>query len=660
MSQTLRSKIIVMLLLISLVPVLTTGIISYVSSKEILSNKLESTSMQTVEEVRRGIDNYFSAVSNIVTIMSEDIVIKGSNKPETFEYSKKFISNVEASDVNILTTFIGTENNMYYTYPETKIDSNYDFKSRVWYTDALKNTDKINISNPYESATTGKIVVSISKAIINDSNEIVGVVGINLDLEQYSNSLSNVKIGKSGYLFIADELGNLIAHPDQTLIGTDTPATLSFWPEVSTNKAGFTKYNFKGDNRFGAYQTSDTTGWKIVATMYESELTNDTEVIFRTITYSFIILLIASVVIAIWFSNPISHNIKKLLNAFQNVANGDMTVKVDIKSKDEFKLLGEQFNDMVSNISVLLGNVKGSSDTVLETSVMLANMAEETNASVNEVVRAVEEVAHGATEQAQYSSDSVTTISDLSDNLNMVDEATEYIYGLTKNTKDLTDRGFKGVESLIYKSNETKTSTEKVSELVYEMNNSTNQINAISDTINNITAQTNLLALNASIEAARAGEAGKGFAVVADEIRDLAEQSKVSTIQIKAIVEDIKRKTELAVEAMGLTGKNVEEQVIVVDQTQTIFKEIMQGVEGLSEKVSEIRVSISDIAKKKENVISRIESISAISEETASASEEVSASTAEIARTMDEITQCAVNLQDLSQNLQTRLGSFKL
>jgi methyl-accepting chemotaxis protein len=647
-----------MLIVISLIPVVATGIISYKTSKDVLNAKLETTSSQTILEVTRGINNYFSAMSNLVEILSNDINIIEADNATYFEFAKGLITNTRNTDQNIINVFVGTENGMFYIDPAAELADDYDHKTRDWYMDAVKSPGKVIITDPYVDKASGKIVISLTKTIMKD-DQLVGVVGIDIDLATLSKSLSEIKIGDSGYIYITDQNGILISHPDASLIGTDKVSTYSYWDEAKTKQNGFTTYEDSGEEHFASYETSELTGWKVIASMNYSELSKDTQAIMNTLLIVLFLTAVIATLTAIVFSVPISKNIKALLSSFDRLAHGDMTTSVEINSKDEFHLLGKHFNEMAGNISKLIRDVSDASITVLDTSIVLSSMAGETNKSINEVARAVEEVANGATEQAQNSSDGAYSVTELSEKLNSVETATNFMDSLSKNANELTLQGLNRIDTLIHNSDSTMKSTAKVSELVFETSESMQKIDAISDTIDAITAQTNLLALNASIEAARAGESGKGFAVVANEIRKLAEQSKASTVKIKAIVEDISQKTTLSVDAMEVTNKNVQEQVALVDQTQTVFQEIMDAVHNLSDKVSEIRESTVDIAAKKEDIVSQIENISAISQESASATEEVTASTEEITVTMEEITQHAINLQKLSEQLQEKMNSFK-
>jgi methyl-accepting chemotaxis protein len=648
-----------MLILFSLIPIIITGSSAYLMAKKVLFEKLETTSAQTTEEISRGLDNYFRGMTNVLEILANDINLQDADNEIYFDFAKGLISNVKATDESIINVFVGTERGMFYTEPYSKLPEGFNHKTRDWYTDATQNTDEVIVTEPYIDSASGNLVVTLASAI-QKNGTLVGVVGIDIDLAALSNSLNDIKVGDSGYLFIATKKGTIITHPETALIGTDTVTTLPFWSEAKNNTKGFTSYEFEGEDRFASYTTSDITGWKVIGTMKYSELSDDTRSISLNIQIVLLLTGIAAVIVSILFTRPISKNIKTLLTAFDHVSKGDLTTRVSIKSKDEFQVLGQHFNKMSDNISMLIHNVNEASNTVLDTSITLSNMAEETSVSLREVAKAVEEVSKGSMEQAQSAVEGALSMNELSDKMSLIDESAITMDGLSTNANDLTLQGLKRAQHLIENSNKTMESTLTVSELVYETKESMKQIDAISNTIDEITAQTNLLALNASIEAARAGESGKGFAVVAGEIRNLAEQSKVSTVKIKEIVADISTKTALSVKAMEETNENMTEQLSIVNETRSFFTKIMEAMDDLTHKVSGIKDSTQEIVVKKDNAVSKIEDISSISQETASATEEVTASTEQITLTMEEIAGQALNLQELSQKLSDKINEFKI
>ena len=216
------------------------------------------------------------------------------------------------------------------------------------------------------------------------------------------------------------------------------------------------------------------------------------------------------------------------------------------------------------------------------------------------------------------------------------------------------------LDILIEKSEKTKESTIKVNEIIKDMYDSSLQISTISDALTNITDQTSLLSLNASIEAARAKEAGKGFSVVASEIGKLAEQSRISTEEIKDIIENIQHKAAIAAESVEATKVVVEEQDISVSQTQTIFEEILKSIDQMSESMKNIREQIVVTNSDKETLLSSIENISSVSQETASASEEVTASTEEISATMEQFSSYSLELKNLAIKLSEEAEKFKI
>jgi len=534
----------------------------------------------------------------------------------------------------------------------------YDATQRGWYKLALENKGKVVITPAYEDIVTKSNVVGIVKTVEKDG-KVVGVIGIDCTLSTLAERISEKKIGNTGYMFISDLSGKVLAHPNKEVVNTDSATKLNIWDKVKSEKSGFVKYEYDGKNKFGVYDTNELTGWKIVATLDESELSNDTKSIWQTTLIIILIMTIISIIMSFVLSNGIVYNIRKLKEVFAKASNGDLTVSIKALTKDEFHDLADSFNSMLSNISELMRNVSNSSNTVLETSTSLASMSEEITASINEVAKAIEDVSAGATDQVQNAQQGALEMEDLSKRLDKISINSDEMDKISNSTKELGSKGLYMIETLTEKSGKTKTATNEVNGIVQDMNESTKQINAISETIANITAQTNLLSLNASIESARAGEAGKGFAVVAEEIRKLAEQSQASTEEIKAIIASIQKKSDTAVESIKLTETVVNEQDLAVSQTHQIFREILKSIEIMITKVDEVKNSIVDINEKKKSTLAKIENISFISEQTASASEEVTASAEEITATMEELTKHSGELQKLAEQLGSEINKFK-
>ena len=656
--NTIRTKLVVSLVTICVIPLVITGIASYNRSKTILNDKLTLTSTQTLTEVNTGLKDYFHGFSNTIAMTSSNPAISNVDTDNNTAVILDIMKSVKESDKDILDIYYGTVSGKFFINPDAKMPDGYDAKQRGWYKLALENKGKVVITPAYEDIVTKSNVVGIVKTVEKD-DKVVGVIGIDCTLSTLAERISEKKIGNTGYMFIADLSGKVLAHPNKDVVNTDAAAKLNIWDKVKSEKSGFVKYEYDGKNKFGVYDTNELTGWKIVATLDESELSNDTKSIWQTTLIIILIMTIISIIMSFVLSNGIVYNIRKLKEVFAKASNGDLTVSIKALTKDEFHDLADSFNSMLSNISELMRNVSNSSNTVLETSTSLASMSEEITASINEVAKAIEDVSAGATDQVQNAQQGALEMEDLSKRLDKISINSDEMDKISNSTKELGSKGLYMIETLTEKSGKTKTATNEVNGIVQDMNESTKQINAISETIANITAQTNLLSLNASIESARAGEAGKGFAVVAEEIRKLAEQSQASTEEIKAIIASIQKKSDTAVESIKLTETVVNEQDLAVSQTHQIFREILKSIEIMITKVDEVKNSIVDINEKKKSTLAKIENISFISEQTASASEEVTASAEEITATMEELTKHSGELQKLAEQLGSEINKFK-
>jgi Methyl-accepting chemotaxis protein len=658
--NSIRTKLVISLFGICIIPLIILGYGSNKQAKLILNEKLKTTSQQTLLEMNDGINNYFNGFSSMTNMLSSNYNFINSDKEEAYSFTVAMLQNVKESNRDIYSVYFATEDGKFEIYPNEKMPYGYNPKEKSWYKKALEGNHQVIITLPFQDAQTGKNVVAIAKAVERDGN-VIGVCAMSVSVDTLLEKIGTKKIGNTGYIFISDIEGkNMIVNPNKDLIGSDNASKQSFWQDVKTQDKGFVTYEDNNVKRFGVYETNKATGWKLVATLDEKEIINDTNSILTTTSLITLVISLTSIILSLLLSRGIAENIKKLKGVFEKASKGDLTVSMVTYTKDEFMDLSNSFNEMIRNISRLMENVTKSSKTVLETSSNLASMSQEVTASISEVSKAIEDVSQGATTQSQNVQNGVLEMNDLSNRLDKISKNSYEMDKLSEKTKELGSKGLSMVDILAEKSNKTKLASNEVNDIVQDMNESTKIINTISEKISQITEQTNLLSLNASIEAARAGEAGKGFAVVAEEIRKLAEQSKTATEEIKNIIVNIQEKSNTVVKAIKVTEQVINEQDLSVNNTHDIFNEILNSIGGMINKVEEVKLSVADIDKKKCRVVTEIENISSISQENAAVSEEVTASTEEISGAMDKYTEYADELQLLAEKLNLEIKRFKI
>lgn len=658
--QSIKVKLMAILLLLCLVPIIISGLYSYYKTSELLAKEFQSSTTATMQEVNRGIDNYFLGFEGILNLLAEDTNFKNiDSSPENRKFAMELLSNVAKSNKDILRAYFGQPNKSFSIYPEADMGDNYDPTSRPWYKSALEKAGEVAYTDPFLSATDKKTVVSVSKAVENNG-KVVGVLSMSVDLEAVSKVTSTIPIGQKGYVFVTDTKGIMVAHPDKALIGGDSATTISYWNNVKSLKSGFEEYMYNGEKKYVVYTTNDRTGWKLMASLPKDELLSKTNVIkSANITISLVIGVIGAI-IAFLVSRNLTSKIIILNRTFEKASGGDLTAKVNINTKDEFGELGNNFNIMMRKIGELILNVRSSSEVIFKTSNDVNKMAEETNTAISEVAVTIDQVAHGASETAQDIQSGVAAINNLAGKIDVIDNLTSEMISISDESNRLSQEGLRVMNVLTDKTEKNIKSSESVSIVVSDMKSETEKISVITDTINQIAAQTNLLALNAAIEAARAGEAGKGFSVVADEIRKLAEQSTSATKQIQELISAIKNKSESAVQSMEISNSIVGEQGQAVIETRDIFNKILNSVNDLMKEIKLVQTATIETNNAKTEIVGRMQNISALSEESSASAEEVSATTEEVNAAMHEFTNSAVELKELSAELEKQINKFKI
>jgi len=371
---------------------------------------------------------------------------------------------------------------------------------------------------------------------------------------------------------------------------------------------------------------------RFTATLAEANHAAESALITGVVITIIVMFIVGS--IAYFISNLISHNILNVVDSLQDMAkgNGDLTKRLTTKSTDEIGALVDSFNQFVEKLQHIISEVYGSTT-------QLAAAAEEmsaiTVASTENVSKQQQETEQVATAMNEMTA----TVMEVSRNAEQAAESTSEADAQAQEGRQIVNDT---VESINLLANEV----DSAANVIQELEQNSDSIGSVLEVIRGIAEQTNLLALNAAIEAARAGEQGRGFAVVADEVRSLASRTQQSTQEIQSMIERLQSGAQRAVEVMGTSRTRAQSSVEKSQKagdSLTVITEAMSNITAMNTQIAEASKQQSEVA---EEINQNIVNISTIAEESANSTSELS--------------QSNIALAELSSNLQSLVGQFKV
>lgn len=519
-----------------------------------------------------------------------------------------------------------------------------------------KNSKKPVLLEPYADEDL-KILMTSACVPLMDNGKCIGVVGIDITLEDISKMVMGIHPFETGNASVISNTGKYVAHTDSKKIGADINQSKSEAIQEASQavQSGsmFTMRDYSETLKSQVetifvpiHISSIDTPWSFAVNIPVNKILETTRnITISCVLIGFVSIVITAVAITL-FSGTIIRPINGAIKHIGKIAKGDLTLRLKVDSNDEIGQLSVQFNRFVENLQNIITNIAEHSKTMDSSSDQLLNIATYLSTGIGQTSDMAGNVSESSQKMSENLNNAASTMEESSESVSMVasmaEEMAVSITEITHSTQKSKDIS----EKAVLQSNQA---ADKMSAL----GRAAQEIGKIVETITDISEQTNLLALNATIEAARAGEAGKGFAVVAGEIKNLAAQTAGATLDIKKQIEEVQTTT-------ASTLNEINEIKDVINGVNQIAATISSAVAEQSSTTREIAQNIAQTALGIENVSATVSMSTSAAQEITKDIERVNSETVQMAVSSNKIKSSAESLKNMAAKLDLLIGEFKV
>lgn len=661
--NSLKFRIIVILLSVSLIPLVTLSVFNLRQLNTLATTDIQA---QEIALANSNVNTISTWLDNKTVQLTETL----KSHPELSTMSKEqaisIVKAINEGDPEVETSIVADKDG-------NSINDKGDVISiadRDYFKKA-KDTKKTVISDILVSKTTGDKIVCIVVPLLNNNN-FVGTIQSNVVIASLESSIGKIKVENSGFAYLLSEDGDYIFYKEADRIGkkyTDYTKIANkldvFDNQVLKKESGFVTYDDDdGFKKVAAFSTVPETGWRAVITVPTTEVYKEVNSSVQTSVIMIVIAVLLVILISIFMARSISNPILAAAKYMELIGNADFTKDVSeafLKRKDELGLLADATNktntsmrNMVKSVLTEVGIVKNNLQSSVDNINELSSSIEDVSATTEEMSAGMEETAASTQEMNATSSEIENAVESLAEKAQSGAVISD---GIRQRAQKLKDGALKSQKL----ANDVLTEINSAVRVAIEQSKAVNKINVLADSILQITSQTNLLALNAAIEAARAGEAGKGFAVVADEIRKLAEDSKNTANEIQNV-------TKLIVTSVENLSSNSEKALNFIDTTVVGDYKILVNTgeqyyndsQSVSDLVTDFSATTEELLASIQNMVKAINEVTVANNESASGTQNIAEKSSDIMQKASKVNEIMHETEESMNALYKSMSRFKV
>lgn len=389
----------------------------------------------------------------------------------------------------------------------------------------------------------------------------------------------------------------------------------------------------------------------------------------RSATVPILVLAVAGVLAGLVLTVIATHRLvdplRRLVSAAQQLAAGNLTVRVDTRLTDEVGMLSRAFNDMVTTLNRLVASTVSAGRQMAQHSEHLAGASgqasqavqdiarqmedthdsflrqeeqiQQTTAAMEQLTAAVDQIAVGSQEQANEMGEMANLVEAMAGAIAAIAQEAAGVLEFSESAALSARSGGETLRKAIEGLQTIQVVVNDAASRVAALDERSDQITRMVDMISEIADQTSLLSLNAAIEAARAGDEGRGFAVVAQEVRRLADRSSEAAREIRDMVGQIRSEIAASVAFMNQSAAMVNEQAASAGDVDASLQALVLQADESRNRIERITDAARRADEQGREVVRAMQNINAIVEENAAATEEIAASSNEVLRAMAEV-----------------------